>query len=256
MITTLIDHKDLILYKSWADLRSEARRYYISYAWWILEPIMEMFIFYLVFGVLLVRGGENFIQFLLVGLVTWKWFGTTVQHCGISIISARGIISQSSLPKIIFPTVHIVTDSFKALIVLLLVIIFLVFTGFPINKTYVVIPFIAFIQVLLIMAVGYSLGAIVPYFPDLTIIIGLFLRIMFYLSGIFYDPSTISEDKRALLFLNPMAKIIDTYRGVLMHQAWPDPYPLIKIGLVSVFIIIGASTFIKRNDTIYPKIVR
>ncbi|MBI5896301.1 MAG: ABC transporter, partial [Desulfobacterales bacterium] len=107
MISNVLKYKDLIIYKSWADLRAEARRYYISYAWWIIEPMFEMVVFYLVFNVLMSRGGPNFVQFLLIGLIAWKWFGTTVHRGGNSIIGARALILQTSLPKIIFPTVFI-----------------------------------------------------------------------------------------------------------------------------------------------------
>ena len=119
------NHKDLICYKAWADLRAEARQYYIKYLWWVLEPILEMMVFYVVFGLLLSRGGPDFIQFLLIGLIVWKWFGTTVQHCGNSLMGAKVLINQTPLPKIIFPTVFILTDTFKAGIVCFLVCLIL-----------------------------------------------------------------------------------------------------------------------------------
>ncbi len=93
---------DLLFYKALADLRSEARRYYIAYLWWVIEPVLEMLVFYLVFAGLLKRGGPNFVQFLLVGLVVWKWFEITVKHCGFAIINSSGLHPASSaIPKIL-----------------------------------------------------------------------------------------------------------------------------------------------------------
>ena len=255
MINTLIRHRDLILYKSLADLRAEARRYYISYAWWLLEPLLEMAVFYIIFNVLFSRGGPNFIQFLLVGLVAWKWFGTTVQHCGNSLIGSRGLIMQTSLPKVIFPTVLILTDTFKAAIVSVIVSILLFLTGFPPNQTYLALPLLLTTQLLFIMAVGFGLAAIVPFFPDLSILVSLLLRMLYFLSGVFFDPRNISGHKRELFFLNPMARLIDGYRGIFLHHRWPEAMPLLLISIISVLIIYLAAVFIKSKDTIYPRIV-
>jgi lipopolysaccharide transport system permease protein len=246
---------NLLLYKAWADLCSEARRYYISYLWWVLEPVLEMLIFYLVFAVLLQRGGPNFVQFLLVGLVIWKWFQTTVIHCGNSIVNSRGLIRQAAIPKVFFPSVIILTDTFKAMIAFAMVLVFLALTGFTPNPAYAALPLLFLAQLSLIMAVGLAFAALTPFFPDFVLIISHLLRLTFYLSGIFFDPHKIPEPYRAWFFLNPMARLIEDYRGIVLHQRWPDPVPLLIIGTASVLVTIWVWRFIRRHNTVYPRIV-
>lgn len=255
MIETIHRYKDLIFYKAWANLRSEARGYYVGYAWWIFEPAIEMLVFYLVFNVLFHRGESDFIQFLLIGLVVWKWFGTTVQHCGNSMMGAKVLIQQTALPKIIFPSVYLLTDTFKAAIVAVLVLILLFSTGYPPNPAYLALPILLITQFLLITAVGYTLAAIVPFFPDLGILVNLLLRMLWFLSGIFFNPRSISEAKRDLFFMNPMARLIDNYRGIFLHQEFPKLKPLLVIACLSIIVIHLASNFISRRDTLYPRIV-
>jgi lipopolysaccharide transport system permease protein len=215
-----------------------------------------MLVFYLVFSVLLSRGGPNFVQFLLIGLISWKWFSSTVQHCGNSITNAKGLILQTSLPKIIFPTIFIITDAFKACIASGIILVFLFGSGFSPNPAYLALPLLIAVQLLLITAVGYSLAAVVPYLPDLGILISHILRMLFFLSGIFWDPNNIiSEKHRELFFLNPMARLINDYRGILLHERWPEPVPLIIISIVSCMLILAAAQFIKVRDTRYPRIV-
>ena len=62
----------LIIQKAIADLISEARRGYIGILWWIIEPIIYMLVFYIIFVVVFDRGGEDRVAFLLTGLVIWK----------------------------------------------------------------------------------------------------------------------------------------------------------------------------------------
>ena len=66
--------KDLIAYKTYADLRAEAERTYLGVVWWFLDPLIHISIYYFVFSVIMSRGTENFIAFLAVGVIVWRWF--------------------------------------------------------------------------------------------------------------------------------------------------------------------------------------
>ncbi|HIB76240.1 MAG TPA: ABC transporter permease, partial [Flavobacteriales bacterium] len=73
---------DLVLYKVRTDLRSEVSQNHLSLLWWVLEPVLYMTVFYLVFGLLLKRGGgPEYVPFLLTGLASWKWFDSAVRAC-------------------------------------------------------------------------------------------------------------------------------------------------------------------------------
>ena len=69
---------DLVVYKVYAELKSEATRTYIGVLWWVMEPIIFMGIFYFVFGVLFQIRAPDFIPFLLVGLTAWHWLQATI----------------------------------------------------------------------------------------------------------------------------------------------------------------------------------
>ncbi len=251
----LAPYKDFILYKTWADLRSEARRYYISYAWWILGPVLEMAVFFIVFGVLLQRGTENFVPFLLIGVITWKWFGTTVQHCAKSILNSRGLVQRVYLPKTVFPLIVTCTDTFKFIIAFSIIIVLVNAWGITASQAYFLLPVIMITQLLLILATGMICAAITPFFPDFELFLGYAIRMVFFLSGLFYDASQIPERYHSLFFMNPMARIINEYREVLMHAQAPDFQALGFISLYSVLVLILAWKIILRFDKIYPKVL-
>ena len=118
-------YRDLILYKTLADLRAEAARTYIGFLWWVLDPLIFMAIFYVVFGLLLRRSTPDFVPFLLIGLVSWRWFQNTITHSATSILGGRSLMQQVYVPKIIFPLVIILTDLVKFGLVLMLLLIYL-----------------------------------------------------------------------------------------------------------------------------------
>jgi lipopolysaccharide transport system permease protein len=254
-LQVLSRHIDYILYKTWADLRAEARRYYMSYLWWVLGPVLEMIVFYVVFSLLLRRGTADFVPFLLIGLITFKWFGTTCSRCAKSILKNRNLTQQVHIPKIIFPLVEVCTSTFQFIIAFALIVGFVNIYGLTATWAYLALPVVLATQLLLIVALGMMLSAFVPFFPDFELILGYIIRMIFFLSGIFYDPSQIAGPYQDLFFHNPMARIIHEYRAILMHGELPSFAPLSVIALFSGLAIILTARVMHRLDRTYPRIL-
>jgi lipopolysaccharide transport system permease protein len=251
-----VHYLELILYRAYADLRAEGERFYISYFWWIFEPITNMVIFYVVFGLLLNSGTRDFVPFLLIGMTLWKWMDSTVTHGATTILGNVSMMRLAYLPKIIFPTVTIVTDTFKFTIVFVLLLIFLWAYGFPMGAPYLSLPLLLFIQFLFTVGLTYMVAAIVPFFPDLTILVQNLLGALFFMSGVFYAGSSLPQQYQTYFYLNPMACLIESFREVLMHNRWPRWLPLLSTGLISLCVIGLGAKIISRFDHIYPRLTK
>ncbi|MEM7018062.1 MAG: ABC transporter permease [Pseudomonadota bacterium] len=245
---------ELILYKTYAELKAETRRTYLGVLWWVFEPIMYMAVFYVVFSGLMSRGGEGFVPFLLVGLVVWQWLKGCMTHGATTIMFGRALMQRVHLPKAIFPIVQIMTDTVKFFFIFALLLIFLWFSGYPPSWTYLALPLLLLVELILIGALTMTLAAIVPFMPDIRFIVDNLLLAVFFLSGIFFSADTLLEEHKALFYLNPMANLIEDYRNVLIYNTWPDWDSLGLIALLSIFGMIAAMLFINRFEYIYPKI--
>ena len=181
----IIQHLDLIFYNVYANLRSEAKRFYISYLWWIINPVADMFVFYIVFSLLLNRGIKDFVPFLLIGIVSWRWMSITVIRSASSLMVNSLLINQVFIPKIIIPTVIILTESFKFLISFVILLIFLFLYGLSPTQYYLALILLLITQFLLIISISYFFTAITPFFPDIQIILQSGIQLVFFLSGIF-----------------------------------------------------------------------
>lgn len=248
-------YPELILYKAIADLRAEAARTYVGMLWWVLDPIIFMAIFYLVFAVLLHGGTQNYVQFLLIGLIPWRWFQSTVMHGANAIASGQDLMRQVYLPKVIFPLVVVLSDLFKFMVVLVLILAFLWSSGFPPNSAYLALPLVLILELLLIMGLAQLLAALVPFLPDLMIAIDHVLQLLFFLSGIFFDASRIPEAFRLYFYLNPMAALIASYRSILLHGQWPSMNMLLWVTLLSLATNLVAWRVLRHCDRLYPKLV-
>lgn len=246
---------ELIWYNALAELRAESARAYLGFFWWIIEPVLYMAAFYVVFAIVFHRGGEGFVPFLLCGLVVWKWFGSAVMFCSNSIPANAGLMQQVYLPKYLFPIIVLLNSTIKFLIVFSLFILFLFVYGITPTLAWVSLPAIILIQFLFIASVAGFVASLVPILPDIKLILDNVLMLLFFLSGIFFDISAAPQEVQKYLNLNPMAVIINSYRTVLIDGVWPD---VIALGIVLFVSLIGLSAvyrIFKRYDHIYPKIL-
>jgi lipopolysaccharide transport system permease protein len=246
---------DLLIFKTGADLRVEVSRYYLNYFWWILEPIFTMATFYYVFLVLLKQGTANFVEFLLIGITFWNWFAFSVNNAAASLLSGRMLMLQVNIPKVFFPLGTILQDVFKQLFVIVLLLVFLLFGSTPVSLTWLALPVLMMIQAILVSASAILAALVVPFVPDLRLLIGTVLNLGFFASGIFFKIEDVIEPQhRAIMYLNPMAGLIKNYRQVLMYASWPDWNYLLQVFLGSAVLLILALFLLNRFDQIYPRI--
>lgn len=249
-----IHYLQLILYKVRADLKVEAAQGYLGVLWWVLEPVLYMGAFYIIFAVAMQRGGENFVPWLLSGLVVWKWFNTSVRRSATSIRKGRGLMAQVYLPKVFFPAVAILGNGARFLFTLLLLMVFLLVYGIEPTWNWLLIPLMVLLQLLLITGVSLLTAALVPLWPDLMLVVGNGLMMMFFLSGIFFDLSAVGGWLGILLKLNPMVPVIDAWRSILLGLPWQNLPWLGWTLLVALLTLVPGIRLLHRYDRYYARL--
>jgi lipopolysaccharide transport system permease protein len=242
----------LVIVKVRFNLRSEASQSYLSYAWWILEPLMQMAVYYIVFYIFLHRGGEDFVPFLLCGIIPFLWFSRSVTNSSRSIVQGKGLISQTYLPKPFFPLVIIGQDMVKQLVAFLLMFGFLLYFGYEPSIQWLWLIPIVLTQVLLITAISFLVSFIVPFARDLQYLINAGLMMLMFGSGVFYSyKNVLLPEHREIFLMNPMANLIVSYRRVLMDGTAPLTDSLLVIATVSILFIFLMTQAMKRyNNTL------
>ena len=242
----------LIWYQSLSDLRAEAAKGFLGILWWVLEPVLYMAAFYVVFTVLKQRE-DDAVQFLLSGLVVWKWFAGSVGQGTNSIIKGAGLMRQVYIPKFVFPCVSIVSNTFKFLIVFLLLLLFLFVAGTQFSLAWFTLPLLLVIEFLFVAAVVTFVAAITPFLPDVKVVINNLVMLMFFLSGVIFDISKAPDELKFYLYLNPMTTLVEDFRLVLLEGVFPEWQPLVLISTVSILGLVGSGYILTRFDRVYPK---
>lgn len=251
----LARYLELIVYRSMLNLRSEASKTYLGIIWWILEPILYLGVFYLIFGLGYRQGGEGFMEFLLCGLVAWKWFESTIRSCVMSISGNIGLMGQVYLPKVVFPASIILTNLVKFSIIFTIFVVFLAVLGVYPGSAWLYLPIVIFVELILICALSLLGAAVVPIIPDLSHVINYAMLMLFFVSGIFFDIKTMSETVQDMLIFNPVVTILNSFRQIMLHNQPPELLHLFIIFLVSVVVLLLVSMLYIKLDRIYPKVV-
>lgn len=246
---------NLLLYRTAANLKSEVSRYYLNYFWWVLEPILTMAVFYVVFGVFLNRGTEYFAGFLLVGLTSWNWFNRSVTNASGSILSGRGLMLQVNVSKLFFPFETFLRDCFKHALVVTLLLVFLLLYPTPVTITWAALPVLLLVQAILVMGISILAASLVPFLPDLKFVITTALLLMFLASGVFYNiDDVVLEQHLFIMYLNPMAGLIKNYREVLIYGHWPDWWYIGKVLIAGLVVLWTSLRIVRRFEHVYPRI--
>lgn len=242
--------------KLFLNLKSEVAKTYLSYIWWVLEPILMVAVYYVVFGIILNRGTPEFIVFLVLGKVSFLWFSKTVSNASGSILAGRGLINQVAIPKAFFPMLVVFQDAIKQLLVFCLMFAFLVFYGLQPQLVWFSVILIMLAQFLLICGVAMIVAAIVPLLPDFRYLITTLMLALLMGSGIFYSYKDVFLPEHQKLFLlNPIANLIKNYRQVVIDNQLPDWSALLYISAVSIIIIVLMFYYFRKTDTFYARLV-
>ena len=218
-----------------AELKSEVADSYLNWLWWIIEPLAFMLIYTFVFGFVFKNNQLYFASFVMVGLALWEFFNRMVSGSVKLIINNRDLVTKVYIPKYILLFSKSLTYLFKMFISLGLAFILMLFQGVPITWHIILIIPVIFVLYVVAFGIGMILMHYGVTFNDLGNLTNIGLRMVFYLSGIFYDIKQRLHGTVGFILLraNPAA--------FLMHQArraWIEG-KMVSIEGLFVWLIIG-----------------
>ncbi len=251
------------IYSAKAELKSEVADSYLNWLWWVIEPICFMLIYTFVFGVVFPNNQQYFASFVFVGLTAWEFFNRMITGSVKLIINNRDLVTKVYIPKYILLLSKSFTYLFKLGISLLITFALMLYQGVPI--TWHIVLFIPILIVLYILSFG--IGLLLMHFGvtfnDLGNLTNIGLRMVFYLSGIFYNISQRLRGRKLgpfslgglLLKCNPVAFCMDALRRVMLYGQLPSFKILAFWLLISIGLCILGVHVIHKNENSYAKVI-
>lgn len=243
------------LYRSKVLLQSEGSRTLLRYFWWVLDPLLDMCLFYVVFGIMLQRGGPEFAASLLTGVIVARFFILATSPAPDLLIHNEHVLLTVYLPKHVFSVAHILTCLVKYLLLLAILIVFLIFLGVPVTPRWLLLLPVTFFYSALTLGCVMILSGITPFFPDFSQLFPKLSMLLYWGSGVFFKPEDIIPGKYlSLFYVNPFAAYIRVYRECLLGGQiewffWGG------LAVASVLALGAGYCLLARYDRQYPRVI-
>jgi ABC-2 type transport system permease protein len=243
-IKEIFEYKELIKNLVVRDLKVRYKKSILGIFWALLEPLILMGLFTVVFSILLRIRIEKYPAFVLCGILPWILFSTSLSCSADAIVENASLVKKIYFPREIIPLAVIISRSVNFLLSLSLLLIFIV--AFKIRLTYslLYLPLIIIVQLSFILGLCLFFSSLNTFYRDVGFILQFILFGWFYITPIFYPISMVPEKYLSLYMLNPMATIVHSYRNILFSGIPPDfKHLLITLVICIISLIIGAYTF-------------
>jgi ABC-type polysaccharide/polyol phosphate export permease len=255
-IQELIQRKDLMKYLVISGLKSQHKNSYLGFFWWLLDPLLQVFIYYFVVVIIFQRAkgkGAEYGIYLAVGLIVWRWLASSITTAVRSISSQSSIITQVYLPKATFPICTVMSQMVNFGFGLVVVAICFVFFHIKPGPANLWLPLIIGAQFLFIVAISLTVAFASIFIRDIEMIMGHVLRLWFYGTPVIWYADMMPERAKWILAMNPMACFLSGYRNVMIHNCAPDAFYLLCVACISGILVLLLLTAYNRYE---HKIIR
>ena len=244
-------------YATKSGFKSEVASSHLSWLWWILDPILFMLVYWFIFMVIFGQKKEYFHIFVFVGLSMWNLFNKTVSGSVRIVAANRAVVTKVYIPKYFLIIILLFQNLFKMMISFGIVIVMMLWSHVPVsyNVIYVIPIFVDLI--LITFGVSAILAHFGVFFDDLKNITNVGLRILFYMSGIFYVITDRVNEAIATLLLkvNPVGFLIDACRSSLVYCETPHRRLILLWFVIGAVLSAIGVAIIYKNENNYVKVI-
>lgn len=240
MFKELYDYRELLKSNIKKEIRGKYKASFLGVLWSFVNPLLQVLVYAIVFPYLIGNQVDNYVVYLITGIIPWTFFHTAINTCGTCIKNNAGIIKKVYFPRIILPLSAILSGLINFFISCLIILIFCLIFGVGISWHIIFVPLIALIEALYALGIGMAVGACDAYVQDLEYIVNFILQLAFYGSPIVYEISRFSSAGLlvTLIRLNPFTQMVNAYRDCFLYHQIPD---LGNLGILMVIAVLIAA---------------
>jgi len=233
------------------ELRAQNQDTSLGQLWHLLNPMLLIGIYYFVFGIVLDiegRGGvDDYLPFLIVGIITFNYTRSSAQSGARMIVKNRRLVQSINFPRAILPVSSIVSETISHLYAIPVMLVLLLSTNFLDEATVfpslwwlLLIPIVA-LQALFNLGIAMAVARFAFHFRDVQNFMPYLLRLWFYMSGVLYPIAPLIETDwvRGVLYANPAWSIIEIARDALLYERVVGWVWALAIGWTFVSLIFG-----------------
>jgi lipopolysaccharide transport system permease protein len=226
-VADLVRRHELIALLVGRDLKVRYKRSALGMVWTLLNPLLQMVVYTLVFSTIMRIGVPQFPVFLLAGLLPWTLVSVSATSSALALLGNQGLIRKVAVPQAVYPLAIVGSKLVDMVLSLIpLAVIAAVLGRTPGPSWLLLLPAVV---VAASFAAGLSLffSSVTVFFRDVRHLIDILFQVWFYLTPILYPYEFLAKlpypGVRLLLSLNPATPIVRWFQQVIYERRAPDP---------------------------------
>ncbi len=195
----------------------------LGYLWSLMKPLMLFGVLYLVFTNVFNLGTEvdYYPVYLLTGIVLWSFFAEVTSGCVTCLVARENLLRKIRFPRMVIPLSVVLTALFNLGLNLVAVAVFIVISGVPVMATWLLMPLLVLLLIVLAVGVGTMLSALYVRYRDIQPIWDVCLQVLFYGTPILYVATKLPQNIQREAMANPIAVVTTQMRHWLLQPSAP-----------------------------------
>lgn len=250
--------RELFYTFAWRDIKVRYKQTALGVAWVLFQPLISTVIFTVFFGNFanIPSQGLPYPIFVLLGLVFWGFFSTSLSHAANSFIENEQLVKKVYFPREILPLSTLVTAGIDFLIAFGMLLGFFVYYQIPVPPVFVIVVLVSiFITVLTSAGLGLLLSSINIKYRDVRYILPFFLQLLIFITPVIYPVNIVRPSFQMLLALNPMTGVIDSLRSSLSEDTITHPEILFISFASSVLLFFLGVLYFRSTERFFADIL-
>lgn len=238
-------HRDLILTLAKREIRGRYKGSVFGLMWSFLSPLLLLSVFTFVFGEIFQArwagsdraGGLDFAAAMFAGYLIHLFFSECIGRAPSLILGNVNYVKKVRFPLEVLAVVTVISALFHLLAAYIILLILIFLSGWQMGWTVLLGPVVLLPLILLVLGFTWALSALAVFLRDIEQLIVPILTAMLFLSPVFYPLSSVADRFLVIYQINPLTMIIETMRGVLLHQQLPNWEAFLIYTLISVLVM-------------------
>jgi lipopolysaccharide transport system permease protein len=222
----LWSYRELLYFLTWRDIKIRYKQTVLGVTWAILQPVVSMLVFTLVFGKLahMPSDGIPYPVFAYAGLLPWTFVSTAVSGAGDSLVGSAALITKVYFPRLVIPCAAVCAAMVDFAIASVVLFAMMLSYGLVLHWRALMLAPLAAIAALLAAAFGMWMSALNVKYRDVRYALPFLIQVWMFATPIIYPGSIVPAKWRWILALNPLAGVIEGFRSALFTRAfhWGD----------------------------------
>jgi homopolymeric O-antigen transport system permease protein len=252
----LREYRDLFFFLVWRDIKVLYAQTILGFLWAILQPLIQIVIFSIVFGKIakLSTEGIPYILFSTVAIIPWNYMSQSMTQSSQSLIQGQNMLGKIYFPRLIFPMTPVLAKLVDFGISILIILAVALYYRVHPTWNLLYLPLFVILMMSVPAGVGFWLSALAIRFRDVRHAMPFVVRMLIYTAPIVYSSSSLSAKYRILYSLNPIVGVIEGFRACFLGTNIPWAY--IWPGLITAFILLTSGLFyFKRMERVFADVI-